>query len=74
MVHPPFRWQRDYARDFNQGLARMAAETDVIFAVENMYPLRAGGAELAPTRRTGTRCDGRPAGDPRPVAHRRVGF
>ena len=47
VVHPPFRWQREYAKDFAQGLARMADETDIIFAVENMYPLRAGGAEVA---------------------------
>jgi sugar phosphate isomerase/epimerase len=48
VVHPPFRWQRDYAKDFGAGLALMEEETDVIFAVENMYPLRAGGAEVAP--------------------------
>jgi sugar phosphate isomerase/epimerase len=48
VVHPPFRWQRDYARDFTEGLARMSEESDVIFAVENMYPLRARGAEVAP--------------------------
>jgi sugar phosphate isomerase/epimerase len=48
VVHPPFRWQRDYAKDFGSGLARMREETDVVFAVENMYPLRAGGAEMAP--------------------------
>ena len=24
VVHPPFRWQREYAKDFTQGLARMA--------------------------------------------------
>lgn len=47
VVHPPFRWQREYAKDFAQGLTRMAGETDIIFAVENMYPLRAGGAEVA---------------------------
>jgi sugar phosphate isomerase/epimerase len=47
VVHPPFRWQRDYARDFEDGLARISAETDVVFAVENLYPLRAGGAEVA---------------------------
>jgi sugar phosphate isomerase/epimerase len=47
VVHPPFRWQRDYARDFGPGLARMSEETDVVFAVENMFPLRAGGAEVA---------------------------
>ncbi len=48
VVHPPFRWQRDYARDFAAGLARMGEESDVVFTVENMYPLRAGGAEVAP--------------------------
>jgi len=47
VVHPPFRWQREYVRDFEAGLARMSAETDVILAVENLYPLRAGGAEFA---------------------------
>lgn len=41
VVHPPFRWQRDYARGFEEGIARMATETDVHFAVENMYPWRA---------------------------------
>jgi sugar phosphate isomerase/epimerase len=47
VVHPPFRWQRDYARDFLRGLRRMQDETDIRFAVENMYPWRAGGRELA---------------------------
>jgi sugar phosphate isomerase/epimerase len=46
VVHPPFRWQREYVRGFEKGLAAMADETDVIFAVENMYPLRAGGSEM----------------------------
>jgi len=48
VLHPPFRWQQDYARGFEQGLAAMAADTDVIFAVENMYPLRVGTSEVAP--------------------------
>jgi sugar phosphate isomerase/epimerase len=47
VVHPPFRWQRDYARDFEAGIAQMNADTDVMFTVENLYPLRAGGAEVA---------------------------
>ena len=47
VVHPPFRWQQEYARGFEEGLAALAAETDVIFAVENMYPLRVGGSEVA---------------------------
>jgi sugar phosphate isomerase/epimerase len=48
VVHPPFRWQREYARDFAEGIERMHEETDVIFAVENMFPLRAVGTEIAP--------------------------
>ncbi|AZM50857.1 sugar phosphate isomerase/epimerase [Streptomyces sp. WAC 06738] len=40
VVHPPFRWQRGYAREFVRGIWRMADETAVQFAVENMYPWR----------------------------------
>jgi sugar phosphate isomerase/epimerase len=47
VVHPPFRWQREYARNFESGLQRMGAETQVKFAVENLYPLRPGGTEVA---------------------------
>ncbi len=46
VVHPPFLWQRDYARDFEQGLKRMQDETGVVFAVENMFPWRARGREI----------------------------
>lgn len=47
VVHPPFRWQRDYAREFATGIHRMSGETDVVFAVENMFPLRARGREVS---------------------------
>jgi sugar phosphate isomerase/epimerase len=47
VVHPPFRWQRDYARDFESGLREAQARTEVTFAVENLYPLRAGATEVA---------------------------
>lgn len=47
VVHPPFRWQRDYAREFVAGIARMGEITDVEFAVENMYPWRARSREIA---------------------------
>lgn len=47
VVHPPFRWQREYVRDFEIGLARMRDETDVQFAVENMYPWRVRAREWA---------------------------
>jgi len=46
VVHPPFRWQREYARSFEEGIARMAEVTGIRFAVENMYPWRAGPSAL----------------------------
>ncbi|HEX8780193.1 MAG TPA: sugar phosphate isomerase/epimerase [Nocardioides sp.] len=41
VVHPPFRWQRDYAAGFVDGIAALEASTGIAFAVENMYPWRA---------------------------------
>ena len=41
VVHPPFRWQREYARDFVNGIAALENSTGIAFAVENMYPWRA---------------------------------
>jgi sugar phosphate isomerase/epimerase len=46
VVHPPFRWQRNYARDFVRGVWQMAGETDVRFAVENMFPWRYRDREM----------------------------
>ncbi|MFC3994546.1 sugar phosphate isomerase/epimerase family protein [Nocardiopsis sediminis] len=48
VVHPAFRWQRDYAREFENGIARMQDETDVVFAVENMYPVHMRDKEVVP--------------------------
>ena len=47
VVHPPFRWQRDYARLFRAGLQDIAQETGIRFAVENMFPLRVRGREVS---------------------------
>jgi sugar phosphate isomerase/epimerase len=46
VVHPPFRWQRDYARRFVEGVRRLAEDTGILFCVENMYPWRTPGGEL----------------------------
>jgi len=46
VVHPPFRWQRDYARDFVERLHRMEQVTDIRFSVENMYPWRVGPGQV----------------------------
>ncbi|MBW3084795.1 hypothetical protein KEM60_00984 [Austwickia sp. TVS 96-490-7B] len=41
VVHPPFRWQRDYARAFADGVAEREDATGMPIAVENMFPWRA---------------------------------
>jgi sugar phosphate isomerase/epimerase len=41
VVHPPFRWQRDYARGFVEGIKLLEDRTGIAFAVENMFPWRA---------------------------------
>ena len=46
VVHPPFRWQREYARNFVEGIAEMEERTGIAFAVENMYPWRASRREM----------------------------
>src|SRR4051812_16135410 len=46
VVHPPFRWQREYALGFVEGVQRGADEYDVRLAVENMYPWRPRGRQL----------------------------
>lgn len=49
VVHPPFSWQRDYARTFADGLATLRkAHPDLRFAVENMFPVRMAGREFVP--------------------------
>lgn len=47
VVHPPFRWQRAYAEGFVEGVARLEAATGVTLAVENMFPWRVRGREVA---------------------------
>lgn len=46
VVHPPFRWQREYAAGFVDGIAEVQQGTDVAVTVENMYPWRAGTREV----------------------------
>ena len=43
VLHPPFRWQRDYAESFVDGVAEREARRAIPLAVENMYPWRARG-------------------------------
>ena len=41
VLHPPFRWQREYAAEFVEGVALREHETGIRLAVENMFPWRA---------------------------------
>jgi sugar phosphate isomerase/epimerase len=45
VLHPPFRWQKDYAREFIEGVALREHETGIELAVENMFPWRARNRE-----------------------------
>lgn len=46
VLHPPFRWQKEYARDFVEGVAMREHESGVALAVENMFPWRARQREF----------------------------
>jgi sugar phosphate isomerase/epimerase len=49
VVHPPFTWQRDYARGFSGLLSMLSGQhPGIAFAVENMFPVRLAGRELVP--------------------------
>jgi sugar phosphate isomerase/epimerase len=49
VVHPPFSWQRDYAKNFSTGLAKLRESFPGIqFAVENMFPVRMAGRDFVP--------------------------
>ena len=40
VVHPPFRWQRRYVEGFTEQVAKLEESSDVLVAVENMFPFR----------------------------------
>jgi sugar phosphate isomerase/epimerase len=46
VIHPPFRWQREYAEGFVEGIAQRQQDTDVRLAIENMFPWRARNSEM----------------------------
>lgn len=43
VVHPPFRWQREYGEGFVEGIKQLNDSGPIKFAVENMYPWRTMG-------------------------------
>jgi sugar phosphate isomerase/epimerase len=46
VVHPPFRWQYKYAREFEDLVSELDETEGVTIAVENMYPWRGGKREM----------------------------
>jgi sugar phosphate isomerase/epimerase len=61
VIHPPFRWQRRYAEGFAEQVAALEASSQVIVAVENMFPFRtdrffgAGSTSVERMRKRGGR-------------------
>ncbi|MGU3436526.1 sugar phosphate isomerase/epimerase family protein [Actinomycetes bacterium M1A6_2h] len=80
VIHPPFRWQRKYADGFADQIAELEDGSDVVVAVENMFPMRADrlfGAKEGSARRLGKRGGPgpsvtafQPSYDPTDVGHR----
>jgi sugar phosphate isomerase/epimerase len=60
VLHPPFRWQRRYAGQFADEVARAGEHAGVALAVENMYPIIRSGVRTVPYR---------PGFDPTEVGH-----
>jgi sugar phosphate isomerase/epimerase len=48
VLHPPFRWQRRYARRFADEVARAGEAAGVALAVENMFPVTRAGVRSVP--------------------------
>lgn len=46
VLHPPFRWQKEYARTFADGVAEREHDTGIVLAVENMFPWAARGRQV----------------------------
>ncbi len=44
VMHPPFRWQVRYLRDFVHGVIARELESGIMLSVENMFPWRFGKA------------------------------
>jgi sugar phosphate isomerase/epimerase len=48
VLHPPFRWQRRYAAQFSDEVARAGEHAGVALAVENMFPVNRSGVRTVP--------------------------
>lgn len=46
VLHPPFRWQKEYAEGFADGVAEREHDSGIVLAVENMFPWAARGRQV----------------------------
>jgi sugar phosphate isomerase/epimerase len=46
VLHPPFRWQKEYAAEFVEGVAAREHDSGIRLAVENMYPWRTARRDM----------------------------
>lgn len=46
VLHPPFRWQKEYAFGFADGVAEREHDSDIVIAVENMFPWAVRGRSV----------------------------
>jgi sugar phosphate isomerase/epimerase len=60
VVHPPFVWQRSAAANFAESVAELQSRTEVVIAVENMFPVKVAGRLINSYR---------PHWDPVPAGH-----
>lgn len=47
VIHPPFRWQPKYAREFGLGVVELERQSGIRIAVENMFPVRVRHREIS---------------------------
>ncbi len=47
VVHPPFRWQKDYSENFLEIVRRIETSSGINIGVENMFPWKAKGRSVA---------------------------
>ncbi len=46
VTHPPFVWQRSAAANFDAAVMELQSRTDVVIAVENMFPISVAGRRI----------------------------
>ena len=46
VLHPPFRWQRKYAKNFAEKINVLSQESGIDIAIENMFPWSARNREI----------------------------